>query len=771
MRTELKGSITDIKEYYEMELGSVTWKPNGQGTALCPFHDDKNESLSVNSETGQFYCHGCNAKGSVENFKTKRYSMRKDDAVQGLLVKAKSQAKRRIIETYDYEDESGKRLYQAVRYEPKDFRQRRRVNGEWVYNLEGVKRVLYNLPEVIEAGKVYLVEGEKDVESLRNIGLVATCNPMGAGKWKAEYNSYFTGKEVIILPDNDKVGRDHAESVAQNLKSTAQSIKVIELPDLEENGDVTDWIENDGSKRELMKIVSKTPEWVDERVTDVTDVTVDDNDKIIRVSQFPLEIFPERFQRFVTEVSRALNVDPGLIASVAMAILSGAIGNTIKVVAKPGYEVSLFIWFIVVARSGEGKTPAMSTLMRHVEKLQSEAMQEYVRQYTEYKNDDTGNVQKPTPKHYLVSNHTVEALSDIYENSGRGVTMHVDEVSRLILSFNQYKRKGNDRQHYIELFNGGSWKIDRKAGHIFIPNTGAAIIGGIQPGRLPKIFGDESFDDGLLPRFLLYLNSNHTVRFNPTGISDEQIAYWEHLVGQCYDIPLNHYNDGFVKPRLLRMESEALEEWIPYHNDMGKGIPYLSEHLRAFMIKLIAYYSLKFTGMLHIIQKLHEAEPLRLRHPIERRTVQQAITLTKFFSGQAAKALELYQQKNEFNEYEKQLVRTLFHLKDEAGRGKLLSSRITETLNNRLPDGHKLSPEKIASMIRRLGLKTEKGGHNLAYLIWEPAKIEKLFSDVTVTTITTVTQDTPTDVVKESNHATIPVRKTIRLRIVQKNNR
>src|SRR5262249_29871648 len=100
---------------------------------------------------------------------------------------------RRIVATYDYVDEAGCLLYQAVRFEPKDFLQRRRdpnAKDRWAWNLGGVARVLYRLPQLLNAPATELVfvpEGEKDVDRLCNLGLVATTNAMGAGKWRPEY--------------------------------------------------------------------------------------------------------------------------------------------------------------------------------------------------------------------------------------------------------------------------------------------------------------------------------------------------------------------------------------------------------------------------------------------------------------------------------------------------------------------------------------------------------------------------------------------------------
>ena len=124
---------------------------------------------------------------------------------------------RRIVETYDYVDESGKLLFQVVRYEPKDFRQRRPDPdnaGQWLWNLDGVKRVPYRLPELQKASMqdwTIIAEGEKDADRLCELGFTATTCPMGAGKWSGDYNGYFKGRLVAILPDNDEAGRKHTQ--------------------------------------------------------------------------------------------------------------------------------------------------------------------------------------------------------------------------------------------------------------------------------------------------------------------------------------------------------------------------------------------------------------------------------------------------------------------------------------------------------------------------------------------------------------------------------
>jgi hypothetical protein len=173
---------------------------------------------------------------------------------------------RKLVETYDYTDEAGELLFQVCRYEPKDFRQRRPDGkGGWTWRLGDVRRVLYHLPRVLDAVKsgemVYVVEGEKDVETLERLGIVATCNAGGAGKWRAEYSDVLKGaKLVAILPDNDEPGCEHAARVAKELRRRHIPAVVVELPGLPPKGDVSDWVARGGTKAQLEALVKATLE-------------------------------------------------------------------------------------------------------------------------------------------------------------------------------------------------------------------------------------------------------------------------------------------------------------------------------------------------------------------------------------------------------------------------------------------------------------------------------------------------------------------------------
>jgi RecA-family ATPase len=165
---------------------------------------------------------------------------------------------------YPYEDAEHHLLRQVVRRPGHKFVQRRPDpggNGAWVYDTKGVPDVPYRLPELVASDAddvpIFIPEGEKDVDNLRRLGLVATCNAGGAGKWKPELNGWFRERAVVILPDNDEPGRKHADQVAAQLLPIARSVLILVLPGLREKGDVSDWIDAGGTREELLELVGK----------------------------------------------------------------------------------------------------------------------------------------------------------------------------------------------------------------------------------------------------------------------------------------------------------------------------------------------------------------------------------------------------------------------------------------------------------------------------------------------------------------------------------
>jgi hypothetical protein len=253
--------------------------------AKCPAHEDSDPSLSITQgEDGRVLLHcfaGCSQEAVVAAIGRTMADLfpeacpsRRRNGDGGSELPSHGPGT-----TYEYHDEEGRVLFRVVRGPLRDGKKTFGQNppdgkGGWIKGpgaMDGVRRVLFRLPELVGADPdrpIYIVEGEKDALNLAAIGLIATTNPGGAGKWgKCEqqgdgrFSEALRGRRVVILPDNDSSGRTHAVDLARRLFGLAASVKVLTLPRLPDKGDVSDWLSAGGTRAELERMVEQVPEW------------------------------------------------------------------------------------------------------------------------------------------------------------------------------------------------------------------------------------------------------------------------------------------------------------------------------------------------------------------------------------------------------------------------------------------------------------------------------------------------------------------------------
>lgn len=222
-----------VREWVETHFAVERWR-NDEADIKCRLHDDAHASASINVERRLWKCMACGAGGTLTD-------LAGELGIEPPAYGGNGQGRYEVAR-YDYVDAGGKVVYQVVRFEPgkrgekKDFAQFDAVAGEW--GLKNMKqRVPYRLPELlagIKAGRtVFVVEGEKDVETLRRLKLVATCNQGGVGSgslWKGFAAKYFTAdSSVVLIPDADLPGRALMAEVGGYLAAAGCTVKVLDL--------------------------------------------------------------------------------------------------------------------------------------------------------------------------------------------------------------------------------------------------------------------------------------------------------------------------------------------------------------------------------------------------------------------------------------------------------------------------------------------------------------------------------------------------------------
>jgi len=236
-------------------------------TACCPAHDDDKPSLTVSKGADGRILVKCHAnRGCAEQDICKAL---------GLEVKELFPVPRAgtytgpLVAAYDYEDAEGKLLYQVRRFEGKVFKMCRpdpENPEDVIWNVKNVPRVPYRLPGLVTAiaqqRPVVIVEGEQDADSMVDrLGLAATCNAGGAGKWPASFSQYLSGApQVVIVADKDEPGRKHAHQVESRIRGVVNRLVTVELPDRAGHPvkDASDWIAAGGTMDELQQIVQDT---------------------------------------------------------------------------------------------------------------------------------------------------------------------------------------------------------------------------------------------------------------------------------------------------------------------------------------------------------------------------------------------------------------------------------------------------------------------------------------------------------------------------------
>jgi len=285
-------NIDQIIKTFE-RYGDVKQLKPDKWQAHCPAHEDKKASLSIGiRDDGKgvtLHCHAnCEWEDVLKAAGLKTSDIFFDDHYNpgsyhykngsaksynkkpvALLEARKPEiTKKEKVVSYIYKDGDGKPVHLVERWHSydkegnrisKDFYQKQFINYQWINGIDQIETVPYHLPDILKALTfnipIWIVEGEKDVENMYRHGYVATCFCSGHN-WQDHYKQYFENANVYIIPDNDDAGRKKAQAIADGLYGTASIIRIGELNNVEEKGDVSDWFEEMGHEKELHKSIA-----------------------------------------------------------------------------------------------------------------------------------------------------------------------------------------------------------------------------------------------------------------------------------------------------------------------------------------------------------------------------------------------------------------------------------------------------------------------------------------------------------------------------------
>lgn len=606
-------------------------------SALCPAHHDKNPSLSIGvGDDGRvlLHCHaGCSPKAIIAAVRLTEADLFGGDCLQQQAVKPGEPSKRyATVEAAQeiYERKHGKpsavydyivgdeQVGRVLRWDHPDGKKTIRPVGRhpdgWQPGAMCLPRPLYRQDEVMQSnGRVFLVEGEKCVEAMREMGFVATTSPGGCNSTGKTDWSMLRGRDVVIMPDADAGGRDYATKTAAVLQqlNPPATVRILEFnPAADDGSDVADLfakcVGHPDQTAALVKTIVATVESLEPLVTTTTTavskastVTAagfecgerDKNQISTPVwTPYPSELLPEPMRDFVSEAAASISCDPCYVALPLLAAAGAAIGTTSRLALKSDWIVPSIIWPVLVGESGTAKSPALAVAIKHAQRHEKKLRDQYQVDLDDYETakatyekslsawqksknegEPPARPKYPVPQRAVVVDPTVEALANVLADNPRGVLLPRDELSGWFGSMNRYVsgKGGGDEAFWCSCYDGEQHSVDRRTGNrpsICIESAAVWITGCIPPAVLRRSVGREHRESGLLARLLLVAPPLRPQLWSEKTIHVLTKDRLSNVLDGLYRLSCTTDSFGDACPREIRLNHEAKDMWVSWLN-------------------------------------------------------------------------------------------------------------------------------------------------------------------------------------------------------------
>lgn len=517
---------------------------------------------------------------------------------------------------WTYVDASGAEVGRTLRWNTatgKDIRPVAKVADGWRHAAMQEPRPLFNLPALLanQESPIYVVEGEKCVDALTALGLLATTSAGGSQAARFTDWAPLAGRLVVILPDNDAAGRKYAETVADILDGLGATVVVVVFEDLAAGGDVADLLERcpDDAARNALR------ERIEAQATQTQAVPAEEGSAHgsgLDYQPFPVETLPDSVATFVAECAAAVRCDAAFVALPVLTLLGAAIGNSRRLWLKRTHEAPAILWTGIIGESGTGKTPAIRTALASA-----------------YKHEQALRQQDP-PRRLLVGDATTEALAHLMASNARGILCVRDELAGWFGSIDRYtdRRGGSspDRAFLLSAYDGVPDSVDRRTGdrrNLLIPRISLWLTGGIQPGILARAMGTVEREAGLLSRLLLACPPSRPQMYSDDDVSEATQERFDNVLKSLLALE----GDAVVP-----LSPDAKQLWRVFHDRTAVETNRLTGDLAAAWSKFRGT-ALRLALILHLAESSADVVPLQ--------TMERAIVLTEWFKRETRRVYAL----------------------------------------------------------------------------------------------------------------------------------
>ena len=346
---------------------------------------------------------------------------------------------------------------------------------------------------------------------------------------------------------------------------------------------------------------------------------------MLEYSPPPIHRLPQPLAEYVARSAEAIGCDPCLVAMPALAACAAAIGDSHVVEVKAGWNEFAIFWTVIIAPSGQLKSPAMKAAMLGLEAAQSKAYDEYRRAEARHKEEvakwksEGGKSAEPAPiqlKSYYVGDATIQAVCKLLGSNPRGLLQKRDELSGWLGGFDQFGKKGNEAAQWLEFHSGGAVKVDRSNEDkppIYVPQGLVSVTGTIQEPVLRKLLLDgdaKHFDNGLAPRFQMAMppeiERHWREEVTPPALAEQYADLFQDLLALA---PQIEAETGRRVPVKLTWSPKAKARWIEFYNDNAKEMRgFNSDRLRSAWSKLEAQAA-RLALVFHVIREIYLPSP------------------------------------------------------------------------------------------------------------------------------------------------------------------
>jgi hypothetical protein len=280
---------------------------------------------------------------------------------------------------------------------------------------------------------------------------------------------------------------------------------------------------------------------------------------------FPLDALSLPAQHLAEATAKSIGCPIDFPAVALLAAASGLIGRSASLFIKPGYFAPASLYVALVGSPSSGKSPALRASLAPVLSIAERLHDEWRPKMDVWKAAKSGDRrEEPDLQRLISTDPTTEALGPILAKNPRGLIVAPDEMTRWVMSMDQYKNgKGGDRPFYLSTWNGEPIFIDR-AKHmrepIVVPHPFLTVVGGLTPDMLSTLPEGQGRDDGFIARLLFAYPDRVKRRYADEGIPDDVANDWERVARGLWSLGMREV-DGKPAPRVVRMDHEAEEEW------------------------------------------------------------------------------------------------------------------------------------------------------------------------------------------------------------------